>query len=337
MNGSVVNGPVVIGPIVVAAMYRFVRLEDFEALRAPLHRVLLDNGVKGTLLLAREGINGTIAGTREGIDAVMGWMRADERLAPIEIKESYAEDNPFYRTKVKLKNEIVTMGIEDIDPCHIVGTYVKAQDWNALIADPEVLVIDTRNHYEYEIGTFERAINPETDAFREFPEFVKENLDPAKHKKVAMFCTGGIRCEKSTAYLKQQGFSEVYHLQGGILKYLEEVPEEQSLWRGECFVFDNRVTVNHRLERGSYDQCHACRMPVTEQEKKSAHFKPGISCPHCYDRHTQDKIERFAERERQMQLARERGETHIGEPMSMVIQQRRQEKLAAKEAQRQIS
>ncbi|MDO8907192.1 MAG: rhodanese-related sulfurtransferase [Pseudohongiella sp.] len=331
MNGFVVNGP-----IVVAAMYRFVRLEDFEALRAPLHRVLLDNGVKGTLLLAREGINGTIAGTREGIDAVMHWMRADERLAPIEIKESYAEDNPFYRTKVKLKNEIVTMGVEDIDPCHIVGTYVKAQDWNALIADPEVLVIDTRNHYEYQIGTFERAINPQTDAFREFPEFVKENLDPGKHKKVAMFCTGGIRCEKSTAYLKQNGFTEVYHLQGGILKYLEEVPQEQSLWRGECFVFDNRVTVNHQLERGSYDQCHACRMPITGQEKKSAHFKPGISCPHCFERHTQDKIERFAERERQMQLARERGETHIGEPMSMVIQQRRQEKLAAKQAQRQI-
>jgi UPF0176 protein len=325
------------GPIVVVAMYRFVRLEDFEALRAPMHRVLLDSSVKGTLLLAREGINGTIAGTREGIDAVLRWMRADERLASIEIKESYSEDNPFYRTKVKLKNEIVTMGVEDIDPCHIVGTYVKPQDWNALIADPEVLVIDTRNHYEYEIGSFERAVNPETDAFREFPEFVKDNLHPSNHKKIAMFCTGGIRCEKSTAYLKQQGFTEVYHLQGGILKYLEEVPEEQSLWRGECFVFDNRVTVNHQLERGSYDQCHACRMPINEQEKRSAHFKPGISCPHCFERHTQDKIERFAERERQMQLARERGETHIGEPMSLVMQQRRQEKLAAKEAQRQTS
>lgn len=330
MIGSVTNGPVV-----VAAMYRFVRLEDFEALRAPLHRVLLNNGVKGTLLIAREGINGTIAGPREGIDAVMDWMRADERLAPIEIKESYSEDNPFYRTKVKLKNEIVTMGVEDIDPCYITGTYVKPQDWNELISDPEVLVIDTRNHYEYEIGTFERAVNPETDAFREFPEFVKDNLDPVKHKKIAMFCTGGIRCEKSTAYLKQQGFNEVYHLQGGILKYLEEVPEEQSLWRGECFVFDNRVTVNHKLERGSYDQCHACRMPITEQEKQSVHFKPGISCPHCHERHTQESIERFAERERQMQLARERGETHIGEPMSLVIQQRRQQKLAFKNAQRQ--
>ena len=298
---------------------------------------MLNNGVKGTLLLAREGVNGTIAGTRDGIDAVMTWMRADARLAPIEVKESQADDNPFYRTKVKLKNEIVTMGVEDIDPCHIVGTYVKARDWNALISDPEVLVIDTRNHYEYEIGTFERAINPETDAFREFPAFVEKNLDPGKHKKVAMFCTGGIRCEKSTAYLKQQGFDEVYHLEGGILKYLEEVPEEQSLWRGECFVFDNRVTVNHQLQRGSYDQCHACRMPITLQEKQSPYYKPGISCPHCHDRHTQDKIERFAERERQMQLARERGESHIGEPMSLVIQQRRQEKLAAKDAQRQVS
>jgi UPF0176 protein len=324
-------------PVVVAAMYRFVRLEDYEALRAPFHKILMDNAVRGTLLLAREGINGTIAGSREGIDTVMRWIRSDERLAPIEIKESLTEENPFYRTKVKLKSEIVTMGVEDIDPCHIVGTYIKPQDWNALISDPEVLLIDTRNNYEYEIGSFERAINPETDAFREFPDFVQQNLDPARHKKVAMFCTGGIRCEKSTAFLKQNGFSEVYHLQGGILKYLEEVPEEQSLWRGECFVFDNRVTVNHRLERGTYDQCHACRMPITDEEKKSQHFKPGVSCPHCFDRHTQEKVERFAERERQMQLARERGETHIGEPMSLVIQERRREKIAAKNAQRKAS
>lgn len=323
------------GSFVVAAMYRFVRLDDFQALRAPLHRVMLDNQVKGTLLLAREGINGTIAGSRQGIDAVMAWLRADPRLAPIEVKESLADDNPFYRTKVKLKNEIVTMGIDDIDPCHIVGTYVRPQDWNTLISDPEVLVIDTRNHYEYQIGTFERALNPETESFREFPEFVERNLDPAKHKKVAMFCTGGIRCEKSTAFLKQQGFEEVYHLQGGILKYLEEVPEQESLWRGECFVFDNRVTVNHRLEQGSYDQCHACRMPITEEEKQSVHFKPGISCPHCHDRHSQEQLQRYAERERQMQLARERGENHIGEPMSVIIRRRRQEKLAAKDEQRQ--
>tara|TARA_R110002072_G_scaffold301164_1_gene480197 strand:+ start:57782 stop:58738 length:957 start_codon:yes stop_codon:yes gene_type:complete len=315
-------------------MYHFARLDDFQALRAPLHRVMLNHGVKGTLLLAREGINGTIAGSREGIDAVMNWIRADERLAPIEVKESYTDDNPFYRTKVKLKNEIVTMGVEDIDPRHIVGTYVKPQDWNALISDPEVVVIDTRNDYEYQIGSFERAVNPETDAFREFPEFVERNLDPSRHKKVAMFCTGGIRCEKSTAFLKQQGFSEVYHLEGGILKYLEEVPEEQSLWRGECFVFDNRVTVNHKLERGSYDQCHACRMPITDEEKLSEHFLPGISCPHCHDRHSQEQIRRYAERERQIQLARERGENHIGEPMSVIIRRRREEKLAAKEEQR---
>lgn len=324
------------GSFVVAAMYRFVRLDDYEALRAPLHRVMLDNQVKGTLLLAREGINGTIAGSRQGIDAVMAWLRADPRLAPIEVKESFADDNPFYRTKVKLKSEIVTMGVDDIDPCHIVGTYVRPQDWNTLISDPDVLVIDTRNHYEYQIGTFERALNPETESFREFPEFVERNLDPAKHKKVAMFCTGGIRCEKSTAFLKQQGFEEVYHLQGGILKYLEEVPEQESLWRGECFVFDNRVTVNHQLEQGSYDQCHACRMPITEEEKKSAHFKPGVSCPHCHDRHSQEQLQRYAERERQMQLARERGENHIGEPMSVIIRRRRQEKLAAKDAQRQV-
>jgi UPF0176 protein len=324
-------------PVVVAAMYRFVRLEDYQALRAPFHKILVDNAVRGTLLLAREGINGTIAGSRDGIDAVIRWIRADERLAPIEIKESVTDENPFYRTKVKLKSEIVTMGVEDIDPCHIVGTYIKPQDWNALISDPEVLLIDTRNHYEFEIGSFERAINPETDAFREFPDFVQQNLDPARHKKVAMFCTGGIRCEKSTAFLKQSGFSEVYHLQGGILKYLEEVPEEQSLWRGECFVFDNRVTVNHRLERGTYDQCHACRMPITDEEKTSQHFKPGVSCPYCFDRHTQEKVERFAERERQMQLARERGETHIGEPMSLVMQERRREKIAAKNAQRKAS
>lgn len=320
--------------IVVAAMYRFVRLDDFEALRAPLHRVLLDNQVKGTLLLAREGINGTVAGSRAGVDAVMTWLRADPRLAPIEIKESVTDENPFYRTKVKLKNEIVTMGVEDIDPNHIVGTYVAPQDWNALISDPDVLVIDTRNDYEYQIGSFDGAVNPQTRSFREFPEFVQEQLDPTRHRKVAMFCTGGIRCEKSTAFLKQQGFDEVYHLQGGILKYLEEVPEEKSLWRGECFVFDNRVTVNHQLERGSYDQCHACRMPITEEEKASEHYRPGISCPHCHDRNSQEQIRRFAERERQMQLARERGEVHIGEPMSLIIRERRRQKLSFKEEQR---
>ncbi|NOR72071.1 MAG: rhodanese-related sulfurtransferase, partial [Methylomarinum sp.] len=238
--------------IVVSALYKFVTLEDFISLKQPLLDKMLEHQVKGTLLLAKEGINGTIASDRKGIDSLLAWLRSDPRFANIETKESYEQDMPFYRTKVKLKKEIVTMGVEGIDPEKIVGTYVKPKDWNALITDPEVLLIDTRNDYEVQIGTFQGAVNPETETFREFSHYVKENLDPNKHKKVAMFCTGGIRCEKSTAYLKEQGFEDVYHLQGGILKYLEEVPVEQSTWQGECFVFDNRVAVNHNLEKGQY-------------------------------------------------------------------------------------
>lgn len=320
--------------IVVAALYKFARLPDFESLRVPLHDLMSENDVRGTLLLAAEGVNGTIAGPRQGIDRVLAWLRADPRLQSLEAKESHADENPFYRTKVKLKKEIVTMGVEDIDPNHIVGTYVKPSDWNQLISDPDVVLVDTRNDYEVKIGTFRYAINPNTETFREFPAYAKENLDPQKHKKVAMFCTGGIRCEKSTAFMKAQGFNEVYHLEGGILKYLEEVPEEESLWEGECFVFDNRVTVNHQLEKGKYDQCHACRMPITEQEKQSALYVRGVSCPHCYDRHNEEQVRRYAERERQVQLAKERGESHIGESMAETIERRRREKLEAKEAQR---
>ena len=238
--------------VVVAALYRFATFPDYESLREPLKQCMLDNDVRGTLLLAAEGINGTIAGSRQGVDAVLGFLGKDPRFADLAPKESFADENHFYRTKVKLKREIVTMGVEDIDPKKIVGTYVEPSEWNALISDPDVILLDTRNKYEVEIGTFESAVNPETDSFREFPDYVKNNLDPAKHKKVAMFCTGGIRCEKSTAYLREQGFDEVYHLKGGILKYLEEVPEEETRWRGECFVFDNRVTVNHKLEPVSY-------------------------------------------------------------------------------------
>lgn len=322
---------------VVAAMYKFARLPDFESLRAPLHDLMQENAVRGTVLLAAEGVNGTIAGPREGIDRVLAWLRSDPRLQTLEAKESLADENPFYRTKVKLKKEIVTMGVEDIDPNDIVGTYVKPADWNQLISDPDVLLIDTRNDYEVQIGTFRNALNPRTETFREFPDFAKQNLDPKKHTKVAMFCTGGIRCEKSTAFMKQQGFSEVYHLEGGILKYLEEVPEEESLWEGECFVFDNRVTVNHQLEKGNYDQCHACRMPITEEEKQSPQYVRGISCPHCFDAHDEEQRQRYAERERQVQLAKERGETHIGESMADTIERRRREKLLAKEAQRKVS
>ena len=321
--------------VVVAALYRFARFPDFQEFRQPLLDLMLQQDVRGTLLLASEGINGTIAGSREGIDAVLQFLRRDERFAGLEAKESLSSENPFYRTKVKLKKEIVTMGVPDIDPNHIVGTYVDPVDWDALIRDPEVLLLDTRNKYEVEIGTFEGATNPQTDSFRDFPDYVKHNLDPARHRKVAMFCTGGIRCEKSTALLKQMGFENVYHLRGGILKYLEDVPEQESSWRGECFVFDNRVTVNHQLEQGNYDQCHACRMPITEADKQSQYYRQGVSCPYCYDKHSRQQEQRFAERERQVELARQRGEEHIGQPMQDLIEERREKKLRFKESQRQ--
>jgi len=300
-------------PVVVAALYRFVRLDQYAALRRPLLAVMRDCGVKGTLLLAGEGINGTVAGPREGIDRVLAWLRADPRLASLSHKESFAAQMPFLRTKVRLKREIVTMGVPDIDPTHTVGTYIKPSQWNDLIHDPDVTVIDTRNEYEVELGSFDNAINPHTESFRSFPEFVKQNLDPQKHKKVAMFCTGGIRCEKSTAYLKQLGFEEVYHLEGGILKYLEEVPAERSAWHGECFVFDERVSVGHDLKVGDYTLCYACRRPVSPAARQSEKFIKGISCPHCHDMLTDEQRERFAQRQIQVELAKQRGEVHIGE------------------------
>ena len=299
-------------PVIVAALYKFVALPDYRELREPLLDVCLNAGVKGTLLLATEGINGTIAGSRLAIDEVLAYLKSDARFNDIDHKESLDSELPFYRMKVKLKKEIVTMGREGIDPKMLVGHYVEPQDWNALITDPEVTVIDTRNHYECDIGSFEGAINPQTKTFKEMPAFVDQQLDPAKHKKVAMFCTGGIRCEKSTAYLLEQGFDEVYHLKGGILKYLEEVPEEKSLWQGECFVFDNRVAVDHDLNVGSYDQCHGCRHPITEAQKSSPHYQRGVCCPLCYDQLTIDQKERFAERQKQIDLAAERNEPHIG-------------------------
>ena len=324
-------------PYVVCAMYKFATLDNFEELRQPLLDEMLRLDVKGTLLLAAEGINGTVAGSRESIDALLDFLRRDERLKDIDHKESYDDDMPFYRTKVKLKKEIVTLGVEGIDPKRVVGTYVKPADWNALISDPDVVLVDTRNDYEVEIGTFKGALDPRTKTFREFPQYVSENLDPAKNKKVAMFCTGGIRCEKSTAYLKEQGFDEVYHLEGGILKYLEEVPQEESLWEGECFVFDNRVTVNHQLEKGDYDQCHACRRPITEVDKEHEHYVAGVSCHHCHDEYDEAQRERFRQRELQMQLAKQRGEDHLGNDLASVIEKRRQEKLALKEQQRKRS
>ena len=313
--------------IVVCALYKFVTLENYQALRQPIHNVMEKNHVRGTLLLANEGINGTIAGSRHAIDTVITWLKSDSRLAELECKESITGVMPFNRTRVKLKKEIVTMGIEGIDPKQVVGTYVNAQEWNSLIDDPEVLVIDTRNDYEFQVGTFKNAINPNTQSFREFPQYVKENLDSDKHKKVAMFCTGGIRCEKSTAFLKQQGFDEVYHLKGGILKYLEEMPIESTLWEGECFVFDERVTVNHQLKKGSYDQCNACRLPITEVDKISDKYQQGVSCPHCFDKVTLEQRARFSEREKQMALAKKRGESHLGEDAAKILIQKRQKKI----------
>jgi UPF0176 protein len=245
---------------------------------------------------------------------VLAYLRSDPRLADLEHKESYDDHMPFYRMKVKLKREIVTMGVEGVDPNLRVGTYVKPQDWNALLNDPDVLLIDTRNDYEYGIGSFRGAVDPHTQSFREFPEYVRSHLDPTRQKKVAMFCTGGIRCEKASAFMLSEGFEEVYHLHGGILKYLEEVPPEESVWEGECFVFDNRVAVDHKLEKGRYDQCYGCRHPITEEDKVSDKYEKGVCCPLCYDRLTPDQKARFSERQKQIELAAQRGEVHVGAP-----------------------
>lgn len=289
--------------LIVAALYRFVRLDDYVQLREPLLEQMTAAGVRGTLLLACEGINGTIAGSRDGIDAVLAYLQRDSRFADIDVKESTCDEPPFKRTRVRLKKEIVTMGVEGIDPNDAVGTYVEAEDWNDLIGDPDVTVIDTRNDYEVSIGSFRGAINPETDSFREFPEFAR-GLDPQKEKKVAMFCTGGIRCEKSTALLKQMGFDEVYHLRGGILKYLETVPESQSKWDGECFVFDQRVAVGHGLVESDHLMCFACGWPVTKAEQQHPDYQAGIHCPRCVDKITPEQRERFAERQRQIDEAK---------------------------------
>ena len=298
--------------IVVVALYKFVSLEDYQALRQPLLDTLMANGVKGTLLLAREGINGTVAGPRDGMDAVLAWLRSDSRLSDLDYKESLCDEMPFYRTKVKLKKEIVTLGVDGISPTKRVGTYVEPQDWNALISDPEVLLIDTRNDYEVEIGTFEGAIDPQTKSFREFPDWWRENAPRFHNKRVAMFCTGGIRCEKATNFLISEGVSDVYHLKGGILKYLEDMPAEGSLWNGDCFVFDNRVSLRHGLEVGDYESCYACRRPVSAQDKQHTDYEKGVSCHRCIAEFTDADRARFREREHQMRLAEERGEAHLG-------------------------
>ena len=299
-------------PIRVAALYRFTSFADPAVLQAPLLDVCTANGVFGTLLLAREGINGTIAGSDDGVAAVLDHIRALPGCADLAPRESRAAEMPFHRMKVRLKREIVTIGEPDIDPVGAAGTYVTPEDWNALIADPDTIVVDTRNDYEVRIGTFDRAVDPATATFRDFPDWVRANRVMLEGKKVAMFCTGGIRCEKATAFVKGEGFDEVYHLKGGILGYLETVPPEQSLWHGECFVFDQRVAVGHGLAPGSHALCHACRMPVSIADQASPLFVEGVSCPACHD--TRDDVQRagYAERAKQAALAKARGEAHVG-------------------------
>ncbi len=321
--------------IVVCALYHFVILEDFESIKPPLLTVMEDNDIKGTLLLAREGINGTVSGSQQAINILLRWLKSDARFKQLVSKQSYDDHQPFYRTKVKLKKEIVTMGVENIDPKKIVGTYVKPKQWNQLISRDDVILIDTRNDYETAIGSFKNAVDPDTTTFREFPHYVADNLNPKKHKKVAMYCTGGIRCEKSTAFLKQQGFDEVYHLEGGILKYLEEIPEEESLWEGECFVFDNRVSVNHNLEKGSYNQCFACRMPLSEQQMQHQDYQKGVSCHYCIDSTDAQTKAKFEQRQKQILLAKQRGEKHLGSEAVVAAELHRQRKKQLKQQQRQ--
>jgi len=297
----------------ICALYKFTRLDDFEGIQVPLRSFMDSLNIKGTILLAREGINGTISGSKASVDKVLEYLQLDSRFDGIEYKYSFSQKSPFKRLKVKLKKEIVTMGMSEIDPTHSSGTYVKPKDWNELINDPDVVLIDTRNNYEYEIGSFRGAINPNTETFREFPTFTKNSLEKYRNKKIAMFCTGGIRCEKSTAYLKSEGFENVFHLHGGILKYLEEMSEDESLWEGECFVFDDRVAVKHNLEQGKYDQCHACRFPITEEDTMHPHYEKGVSCPRCFGTKDRQQIDRYREREKQVQLAKKRGEVHIGD------------------------
>lgn len=296
----------------VAALYKFTPFDDPEALKAPLADVGCSNDVKGTLLLAREGINGTIAGTRAGIDAVIAHIQGMPGCADIERKESTAEVMPFNRFKVRLKREIVTMGQPDVDPTAAVGAYVEPEDWNELISRNDVVTIDTRNDYEVAIGTFANAVDPETKSFGEFPEWWEKNRERFEGKKIAMFCTGGIRCEKSTNYLLGQGVEDVFHLKGGILKYLERVPQEESHWNGECFVFDQRVSVGHGLVEGDYHLCFACRRPITDADKAHESYEHGVSCPHCIDETTEDTRNRFRERQKQIELSKARGETHMG-------------------------
>ena len=298
--------------VIVAALYHFTKFSDYKKLQDPLRKICNSEGIKGSLLIAYEGINGTISGSRSGIDAVLKHIRSMPGCSDLEHKESFASEIPFKRMKVKLKKEIVTMGQPHIDPTLNVGNYIEPSDWNNLISQDDVIVIDTRNDYEVAIGSFDGAIDPETKSFGEFPEWWEENRSKYQDKRVAMFCTGGIRCEKSTNFLLNEGVKDVYHLKGGILKYLEEVPEKNSKWNGECFVFDSRVSVKHGLEEGIYNLCYACRMPLAPDDLKKEEFEKGVSCHLCIDSNDDERKERFRERQYQVELADKRGKHHIG-------------------------
>ena len=300
--------------ILVAALYKFVEIDDLLSLQSNLYEICEKNNIMGTILIANEGINGTISGKNNEINQTISLLKSDKRFANIEIKYSSTDKQPFHRMKVRLKKEIVTIGLPEINPNKKVGTYVKPDDWNDLISDPDVVVIDTRNKYETKIGSFHNALDPETSSFREFPDWVKKFKSSKENanKKIAMFCTGGIRCEKASSLMKEEGFEDVYHLQGGILKYLETIDKENSLWNGECFVFDQRVCLTDELEVGSYKMCFACRMPITEEEMQNEKYIEGISCIYCYDKTTKEKKERFGSRQKQILLAKERGEKHLG-------------------------
>lgn len=296
----------------VAAFYKFVSMPDYRSIRESLQRRCEELDLLGSILLAEEGINGTISGPETNVRRLFDELRADERFRDLHYKESWADEPPFYRMKVRLKKEIVSLGVEGIDPNEAVGEYVPPEDWNDLISREDVRLIDTRNHYEFNLGTFKGAEDPDTTSFRDFPEWVDKHLDPEKDERVAMFCTGGIRCEKATSYLLRLGFKKVYHLDGGILNYLETVPSDESLWNGDCFVFDNRVTVDHELREGDFEVCPACRMPLTEEDRKSPLFELHVSCPRCHGRLNEKKRESLLERARQIALAKARGERHIG-------------------------
>ena len=302
------------------AFYHFVTLDKKNNIQEHVYNFCEANNIKGTILLADEGINGTISGKEKNIRDFLIFIKKESLFngvfSKLEHKESWASKNPFYRMKVRLKKEIVALGVDGVSPTKNVGKYVKPEEWNNLISDPNTIIIDTRNHYEVDIGTFKNATNPNTSTFRELPSFIEENLDPKTPKKIAMFCTGGIRCEKATSLMLDKGFKNVYHLEGGILKYLETIDKDKSLWEGECFVFDQRVAVTHGLNEGKYDQCYACRHPLSPDEMNSSHYIKGISCPYCYNKLTNEKKSSVIERQKQIELAKLRGEDHIGKQLN---------------------